>query len=348
MRKKHASLSSLSGQGITGTIAYPDVILPADLSTQGSGNNISVFGLALGGNLSVAGNAAVSGTLSAGNFNPSSFSPTKVSVGGNEKVGRPRPRADVTAYGAKGDGATDDTAAIQSAITFACANGGSIYFPPGNYQVHQPQLPSTSPIFSIPCSNLDLSAGPRGASVQFNRAPPALIQVVPGAATNAAAAFYLQYPVQGVTFENLEINGYNRAIEVWHSVLTTLKNAMLAAPCSARGLADNTPLKITNDFWFTMQGGGLQSACAGAQPSAIFTGDTPNPGEDPLAGLVYISDVVVNGGGFQYLQRVNTTATGPGIFVFRNITNENPVTDFFSIQNLTGSGGANLTAIVAG
>jgi hypothetical protein len=333
----------VSGQGIAGTVTYPDVILAADLSSQGSGNNISAFGLALGGNLSVAGNAAVSGTLSAGNFNPSSFSPSTLSVGGNENVGGPRPRVDVTEYGAKGDGATDDTAAIQSAITFACANGGSVYFPPGNYHVQQPQLPSTSPIFSVPCGNLHLFGGHhRMADAQFNRAPTALIQVVPGAAPNAAAAFYLQYPVQGVTFENLEINGYNRAMEVWHSVLTTLKNVMLVTPCTATGLADNTPLKVTNDFWFTMQGGGLQSACGGAQPSAIFTADPPLPdGEDTLDGLVYISDILVNGGGFQYLQRANATATGPGNFVFRNITNENPATDFFSIQNLTGnSGGA--------
>lgn len=44
---------------------------------------------------------------------------------------------DVTAYGATGDGTTDDTAAIQSAIDAAAAsnNGGVVYFPPGIYIV---------------------------------------------------------------------------------------------------------------------------------------------------------------------------------------------------------------------
>lgn len=38
-----------------------------------------------------------------------------------------------TAYGAKGDGATDDTNAIQTAINAASTNGGIVVFPPGKY-----------------------------------------------------------------------------------------------------------------------------------------------------------------------------------------------------------------------
>lgn len=37
-------------------------------------------------------------------------------------------------YGAKGDGATDDTAAIQAALTAAAVSGGTVYFPPGVYR----------------------------------------------------------------------------------------------------------------------------------------------------------------------------------------------------------------------
>ncbi|MGA7029017.1 MAG: hypothetical protein WBY24_10235, partial [Candidatus Acidiferrales bacterium] len=56
-------LVQIAGPQITGTITEPDVILPADVSSSGAGNNISAFGLTLGGNLSVAGNATVTGTL---------------------------------------------------------------------------------------------------------------------------------------------------------------------------------------------------------------------------------------------------------------------------------------------
>src|SRR5271155_3820080 len=52
----------------------------------------------------------------------------------------PRPYIDVTAYGARGDGLTNDTHPIQRAIYAACSkelpagvkSGGGIYFPPGN------------------------------------------------------------------------------------------------------------------------------------------------------------------------------------------------------------------------
>jgi len=44
----------------------------------------------------------------------------------------------VKAYGATGNGTTDDTAAIQAANTAACSAGGIVYFPPGQYVTSSP------------------------------------------------------------------------------------------------------------------------------------------------------------------------------------------------------------------
>lgn len=44
----------------------------------------------------------------------------------------------VKSYGAKGDGTTDDTAAIKAAFSAANTTGGRIYFPYGNYRITEP------------------------------------------------------------------------------------------------------------------------------------------------------------------------------------------------------------------
>ena len=256
----------------------------------------------------------------------------------------------MTAFGAKGDGVTDDTAAIQAAITFVCnaytspTGGGSIYFPPGVYVLTQAQLPSTAAIFPLPCPGLHLIGGNgSGAAIggaQLNRAPQTRLMAHNiGANPNGAAVFSLTYPnIGSSTFENLTIDAYNQAISMYDSNENVLRNVCLTT--GATGKTDNTPLKITNGIWEYMYGGCLQ-APTGSLPVAIFSGETSLNGEAPLVGLVYFDGVQGAGGSIEYIQRVNALCTGPGNFVFRNIpAMESSASSFFTITNATGNPGS--------
>jgi hypothetical protein len=52
-----------------------------------------------------------------------------------EDLATQKPWSDVRAFGARGDGAADDTAAIRAAIAFAEPRHAVVYFPPGSYKI---------------------------------------------------------------------------------------------------------------------------------------------------------------------------------------------------------------------
>ena len=108
---------------------------------------------------------------------------------------------------------------------------------------------------------------------QFNRAPQTRLVVGnPGSNPNGGAVFSTIWPVAGgTTWENLTINGLNQAISMYTANENVLRNVCLTS--AATGMTDNTPLKITNTFWFYMDGGCLQ-ATSSTLPMAMFTGET--------------------------------------------------------------------------
>ena len=76
-----------------------------------------------------------------------------------------RESVSVKDFGAVGDGVTDDTAAIQAAVTYAGSN--VILFPPGTYKVASPYAAPDGTKFYLKAGASFITNTPTGASVQF-------------------------------------------------------------------------------------------------------------------------------------------------------------------------------------
>ncbi len=291
---------------------------PAGSDTQVQINNHSQFGAVTG--LAV----------------DSSTSPSVLTVPLSESVKGPRPRVDATAYGADPTGAADSTTAMTNAAAAACNAGSTLYIPPGTYSLTQPQLPSTSPVISIPCAHIHITALGDQGTAQSEQAPQAkLIVANLGSSPNATPVFGFKYPTNsgGITIENLQISGYNQALSFYATPIVALNN--VCATAQSTSLTDNVPLKVTNVLWFRMTNGCLNSGSS-SLPMALFTGEAPLGSESPLVAFVQMEHVRGSGANFQYIQRVNTSGTGPGNFVFNDVTPVGSTTDFLTVTNTSG------------
>ncbi|HEX3781689.1 MAG TPA: glycosyl hydrolase family 28-related protein [Pseudonocardiaceae bacterium] len=67
---------------------------------------------------------------------------------------------DVRDYGAVGNGSTNDATAIQNAVNAAATNGGTVYFPPGQYLVNTGIVPASNvALVGAGCGNTVILAG---------------------------------------------------------------------------------------------------------------------------------------------------------------------------------------------
>ena len=67
-------------------------------------------------------------------------------------------------FSAKGDGVTDDTLAIRTALAAACtAGGGEVWFPEGTYII-SPQISSENAALTVSCDNITLAGAGAGLS----------------------------------------------------------------------------------------------------------------------------------------------------------------------------------------
>lgn len=360
-------LALTSSQDITATITPQAAILP----TQGGGgtpcvttnftvqfNLNSVFGCTNAtynngtGVFTFPGSTILSGGVSGNTNFQNNLSVTGLSqfLGGSCDTG-PRPWIDVTCppYGAKGDSQTDDTAAINAAMTAACAtttlfNGfpmhPAVVFPPGIYRVAQPQG-SSAPIFTIPCTFLEVRGLPGGSASQFAN-PTSSIVVTPGASPGSGPLFLVQGPTaHNIRFADIAVTGYNEAYWLRSTADITFDNAPMAIT-GQTGLTDNAALKITNteEVWRVNRSNASAVHANGSEdpttPTVLYTNETPLGAEAALNGYIHTSDVVDTGGGEQCIQRVNAGGELIQHFTFKNTFLEDSNTGFLTCTNTSG------------
>jgi hypothetical protein len=217
----------------------------------------------------------------------------------------------VRQYGARGDGSTDDTAAIQAAIDAACRlprEGGAsiVYFPPargaGYYFVKQPV--GEGPVFHLEAcrtTGITIEGGgtAQGAVQQFARSPMTRLLVQDHSSGGLGPVFLVGRGNNQVTFRDIQIFGYNQAVQLNTTTGTVFENVALAAGNSSASTgrvasvcitvdctSDNVPLAVYSTFWVWANQMALQP------PSY--------PVKNWVAGRVYSAGEVVSAGGYFY------------------------------------------------
>ena len=277
-----------SGSGTVAPTPQYQLFAQPTAGTHATAQGVPQITTDASGDLNVSANASVTGTSTlTGN----------VSAGANVSILGPRPYVDVTAYGADPTNTADSTTAIQNAINAACTAQSAVFFPPGAYEVLQPQS-SNAPILKpgSGCNNAGhglyiIGGGSNGTSGSF--VPQARIFVNAGASPGlgpllALGASGQTNGVGSARIENMAFQCYNQCIQelsggdMWF----VNDNMTVDAPqtnCSSFGCTtDTTPIAFYAGLEFYFVGGvyindnspsGTNSSLA---PSILLSTDSSN------------------------------------------------------------------------
>jgi Pectate lyase superfamily protein len=246
--------------------------------------------------------------------------------------------------GARGDGVTDDSAAILRAVRRAIergkGGGNVVYFPPAHcYNVGSPLELQDTPVrvmlFLDSCLTLNatvtihgmynLYGNTSGQKMAFSTDHLATVDV----GYKVAPAIHIQGA--GTRLENLQIaymRGSADGIVIDHSAKVTLKNVWVQMDQNNKA---GIPLKITGGFGYEIEDGGYAAAWNSPGPSIQLN-------EDPVAcnftGILRMRHAFLSGHGIV----INERCGGVNSLSFDDVLYESARDPFLTIFALGGSG----------
>lgn len=145
----------------------------------------SVVHTALGTSIAGAADAGtVRGLIELGATDDPTFGDLTVDLVTTDDIVTKGPAIDVRAYGATGDGSTDDTTAIQTALDAADSDNKAIYFPAGTYKIVSSALTYGSTYSGTPRNKLYMFGDGRNTEIIQTTTNADLFQIGDTTATN--------------------------------------------------------------------------------------------------------------------------------------------------------------------
>ena len=139
---------------------------------------------------------------------------------------------DVKTYGAVGDGSTDDTAAIRSAMTAASATGGVVFFPPGIFV-----LPSVLTCKSL--NNVSFQGSGKSTTI-LKSAVPVSFPPRNGGPTMLGVFNCANFSIRDMTFDN-------------NNIITALRSSMVSVSGSTNFTVSSCAFINAKQFILSIQ-----------------------------------------------------------------------------------------------
>jgi Pectate lyase superfamily protein len=212
----------------------------------------------------------------------------------------------VKAKGATGDGTTDDSAAISSAITEANSGGGIVYFPSGSYKIG-----STITLGNSKRHVLFIGAnGPQDAMVHFQK--PGGVKIISPGTPNPA---FLITPNDAgpYAFENLSFRGAGIGVKLAQTSQVKFTN------CGFESTSTDPAFQMDDTFWVWFKDCAFRAVSTSVPSCKIRSVTT---GGNNASYLIRFEDCIFDKYGVQY-EQVNTTAIVNGKMALVGCTVEN-------------------------